>query len=145
MTVAPTCSSGVLTGAEGFQTCVNGSQVDVFLQSNIVGSKIRKLTSSASSRLIALNLPELSLEEASPLSFNTIQLHWNWPGAVSETLYKLYKTVGVSTTEIYSGENLNFTVTLTGNPGDNNCFVVKTTIPPSTIAQSNSLCYQMPT
>jgi type II secretory pathway pseudopilin PulG len=143
MAVSPTCSSGVLAGAEGFQTCVNGAQVDVFLQSNLSGAKTRKLESSASSRLVALNLPELSLEEASPRSSNLVPLRWSWFGAESGMVYKLYQSVGSLTTEIYSGTNLNFTATVTGNPGDSNCFTVKASIPPHVTAESNSLCYPM--
>jgi type II secretory pathway pseudopilin PulG len=142
MSVLPTCPTpSVLSGAEGFYTCVNGAQVDLFFQSNVVGAETRKLVSAASSRIVNLNLPQLALEAIPPQVGDTVNLQWSWPDAASDTIYDLYQVVGLSTTKLYSGSNLSTSATLTGSTGENNCFVLKTSIPPATVAESNQVCF----
>jgi prepilin-type N-terminal cleavage/methylation domain-containing protein len=142
MSVSPACPApSVLSGAEGFYTCVNGAQVDLFFQSNVVGAEIRKLLSAASSRIVNLNLPQLTLEKVPPQVGDAVNLRWSWPDAISNTIYDLYQVVGTSTTKLYSGSNLSASATLTGSTGENNCFVLKTSIPPATVAESNQVCF----
>jgi prepilin-type N-terminal cleavage/methylation domain-containing protein len=145
MSASPVCPApSVLSGAEGFYTCVNGAQVDLFFQSNVVGAEIRKLVSAASSRIVNLNLPQLTLENVPPQVGDAVNLRWSWPDATSNTIYDLYQVVGTSTTKLYSGSTLSTSATLTGSKGENNCFVLKTSIPPATVAESNQVCFLKP-
>ena len=51
MSQTPTCS-GLLSGAGGFYSCVNGKEVNLFFQSVVTKSEVRQVSSIAASRLM---------------------------------------------------------------------------------------------
>jgi type II secretory pathway pseudopilin PulG len=146
MITPPTCPvPGILTGAEGFMACVNGAQVDLLFQSNVVGSQVRRLNSSALSRPMTAR-PALQLSSVRPSSSSTdpnaIDLSWFWTGYGSGANFKVYQAMEgdeTSKTKIYDGSNLSTVVTLNGASRANNCFVVEATNGAAT-AKSDTEC-----
>jgi prepilin-type N-terminal cleavage/methylation domain-containing protein len=51
MKTTPTCS-GVLSGDGGFYSCVNGKEVNLFLQSNIDNAQVKQVSSAVASRVL---------------------------------------------------------------------------------------------
>ncbi|MBW4552889.1 MAG: prepilin-type cleavage/methylation domain-containing protein [Aphanocapsa sp. GSE-SYN-MK-11-07L] len=138
----PACvAPGVLSGSGGFYACVTQGLVDLYLRSALsnLTSETRNLASKAFSRLANISAPSLSATRTG----NQIALTWGW-GNPSISTFKLVRSVaGGPPTEIYSGSNLNFTDTLTGSKGDQNCYKV-TAIAADTSADSNQVCEALP-
>jgi hypothetical protein len=135
----------ILTGAEGFMACVNGAQVDLLFQSNVVGSQVRRLSSSALSRPMTAR-PALQLLSVRPSSSSTdpnaIDLSWFWTGYGSGASFKVYQAMEgdlMSKTKIYEGPNLTMVATLNGASRANNCFIVEATNGAAT-AKSDTEC-----
>lgn len=132
MPTVPNCPApAVLTGAEGFRACVDGAQVDLLFQSNVVGSQVRRLSSSALSRPMTAR-PALQLSLVRPSTKvnapDTVDLAWSWTGYSSGTNFKVYRAIegdANSQQKIYDGNNLGSVAILTGSQGTNNCFVVE--------------------
>jgi prepilin-type N-terminal cleavage/methylation domain-containing protein len=113
---APVCSApGVLTGADGFMACVNGAQVDLFLQSAVAGKSSRKIQSAASSRLVSitqsLNSIQLLQNRASATA-STIDFSWVYPGTATSITYELSRTINGVSSVIYTGSNTSYTENL---------------------------------
>jgi prepilin-type N-terminal cleavage/methylation domain-containing protein len=137
-TPIPTCvAPGVLSGSGGFYACVTQGLVDVYLRSAISGltSETRNLASKAFSRLANISAPSLSATRTG----NQIALTWGWANPSISTFKLVRSVAGGTPTEIYSGSNLNFTDTLTGSKGDQNCYKI-TAIAADTSADSNQVC-----
>ncbi len=142
----PDCPApSILTGAEGFMACVNGAQVDLLFQSNVVGSQVRRLNSSALSRPMTAR-PALQLSSVRPSSGSTdpnaIDLSWFWAGYGSGANFKVYQAIegdAASKTKIYEGSNLSIPATLNGSSRTNNCFIVEATDGAAT-AKSDTEC-----
>ena len=143
---APNCPApGQLTGAEGFLACVNGAQVDLLFQSNIIGKQVRQLSSSALSRPMTAQ-PALTLSTVRPATGSTdpnqVDLNWTWTGYGSGGTFKAYQALEGDTTttqNIYSGGNLTAAAAMTGASGANNCFVVEA-VDGTATAKSNTVC-----
>jgi hypothetical protein len=146
MQTTPNCPTpALLTGAEGFMACLNGAQVDLLFQSNIVGTQVRRLSSSALSRPMTAR-PALQLSSVRPSSTSTdpnaIDLAWTWTGYGSGTNFKVYQALEgneSSKTKIYEGGNLSTAATLNGSARASNCFVVEATNGAAT-AKSDTEC-----
>jgi type II secretory pathway pseudopilin PulG len=146
MNTTPNCPApSILTGAEGFMACVNGAQVDLLFQSNVVGSQVRRLSSSALSRPMTAR-PALQLLSVRPSSSSTdpnaIDLSWFWTGYGSGASFKVYQAMEgdlTSKAEIYDGPNLRMVATLNGASRANNCFIVEATNGAAT-AKSDTEC-----
>jgi type II secretory pathway pseudopilin PulG len=146
MNTTPNCPApSILTGAEGFMACVNGAQVDLLFQSNVVGSQVRRLSSSALSRPMTAR-PALQLLSVRPSSSSTdpnaIDLSWFWTGYGSGASFKVYQAMEgdlTSKTKIYEGPNLTMVATLNGASRANNCFIVEATNGAAT-AKSDTEC-----
>lgn len=139
--ISPLCDlPAVLSGIRGFYACVNGRQVDVYLQSRVTDTEAHNLTSRAVSRLRSSTTaaPPVLAGTRSPAT-NTMNLSWTWPGSGSVT-FKLYQRVGGVTTEIYSGSDLSAPSTLTGTAGAPNCYTVTATVGSNTSPYSNQVC-----
>lgn len=137
----PTCPSpAILSGTEGFYACVDGGQVNFYLNSDLPGTEVHNLTSKAVSRLptptTLISAPELS---GTRTGKNTMNLSWTWTGSGSVT-FKLYQRVGGIATEVYSGSAQSTSSTLTGNTGDVNCYTVTANDGLNTSPQSNAVC-----
>ncbi len=147
----PTCEApGQLVGASGFQACVNGSQVDLFLESAITGVESRVLNSTASSRVGHLvgnsagnvsggvgALPSLVL--ANDRSGDEVEFSWTWSGATGTT-FQLQEIVQGTSTTIYSGTDLSTTVTLANSTGTQHCYVLTTNPETDASLTSNQVC-----
>lgn len=113
----PVCGApGVLTGADGFMACVNGAQVDLYLQSAVAGKSARKIQSAASSRLVSitqsLNTIQLLQNRASTTA-STIDFSWVYPGGTATSItYELNRSINGSSSIIYTGSNTSFTENL---------------------------------
>jgi type II secretory pathway pseudopilin PulG len=135
MRTTPNCPSpSILTGAEGFMACVNGAQVDLLFQSNVVGAQVRRLSSSALSRPMtarpALQLSSVRPSSTAPDDSNKVDLSWSWTGYGSGATFKVYQAMEgdeSSETEIYNGAATTVVATLSGGSRANNCFVVEAT------------------
>jgi prepilin-type N-terminal cleavage/methylation domain-containing protein len=122
----PVCNTpGVLTGTDGFMACVNGAQVDLFLQSAVAGKSARKIQSAASSRLVsitqALNTIQLRRSTTTTPKIN----NWDWDtysGTQPSIVYVLSRQINTgSSSIIYTGSNTSFAEdrsSLTLNSGD---------------------------
>jgi Prokaryotic N-terminal methylation motif len=132
MKTAPNCPApSILTGAEGFMACVTGAQVDLLLQSNVVGTQVRRLSSSALSRPMTAR-PALQLLTARPSATSTdpnaVDLSWKWTGYGTGATFKVYQAMEDnvdSKATIYDGTSLSTIATLTGSSRTNNCFIVE--------------------
>jgi hypothetical protein len=132
MKTPPNCPApSILTGAEGFMACVTGAQVDLLLQSNVVGTQVRRLSSSALSRPMTAR-PALQLLTVRPSSTSTdpnaVDLSWTWTGYGTGANFKVYQAMEgnvSSQTKIYDGSGLSTIATLTGSSRANNCFIVE--------------------
>jgi type II secretory pathway pseudopilin PulG len=144
MNVAPTCASpGVLSGAEGFYTCVKGAQVDLFFQSKIIGSKTGKLVSAATSRLVNINSQaELMLAwTPRPPNVNDVNLAWQWSDGSSATSYTLHRIWRGTENTPYTGTGLSFPHTIDyANSGEDICFWTEATVGTSNTVRSNTVC-----
>jgi prepilin-type N-terminal cleavage/methylation domain-containing protein len=108
----PVCNTpGMLTGADGFMACVNGAQVDLFLQSAVAGKSTRKIQSAASSRLMSItqsvNSIQLLRNRATPTA-SKIDLSWVYPGTSSSIIYELSREINGTKSIIYKGSNTSF-------------------------------------
>lgn len=136
----PTCNlPAVLSGTKGFYACVNGRQVDVYLQSRVTDTEAHNLTSRAVSRLRSSTTAAPILAGTRSPGTDTMNLSWTWTGSSSVT-FKLYQRVGGVTTEIYSGSDLSTPSTLTGMAGEPNCYTVTATVGSNTSPYSNQVC-----
>lgn len=125
---APVCNApGSLMGSHGFQACVDGAQVDVYLQSSIAAAGMRKIESAASSRLVNLSQAfssPLQLSGNRPLNSDDVSLTWTYSGTPSPTSYELFHTWNGSTTTSYSGSNTSFVITLSASqPGEHRFWI----------------------
>lgn len=139
--ISPTCNlPAVLSGTKGFYACVNGRQVDVYLQSRVTNTEAHNLTSRVVSRLRSSTTePAPILAGTRSPATDTMNLSWTWTGSGSVT-FKLYQRVGGVTTEIYSGSDLSRPSTLTGIAGEPNCYTVTATVGSNTSPYSNEVC-----
>jgi prepilin-type N-terminal cleavage/methylation domain-containing protein len=64
MKTAPTCS-GVLSGDGGFYSCVNGQEVNLFLQSDIDNAQVKQVSSAVSSRVLNIQ-PQVASPSGCP-------------------------------------------------------------------------------
>lgn len=89
----PPCNPpGVLSGADGFQTCFQGMQVNLMLRSNISDVEIQRLTSTATSRVVnSQSVPELTGVKTSEA--DTVDLSWTWPGQSALTTFQVTQTI----------------------------------------------------
>lgn len=136
----PTCNfPAVLSGTKGFYACVNGRQVDVYLQSRVTDTEAHNLTSRAVSRLRSSTTEPVPILAGTRTSgTNTMNLSWTWTGG--SVTFKLYQRAGGVTTEIYSGSDLSASSTLTGMAGEPNCYTVTATVGSNTSPYSNQVC-----
>ncbi len=121
--VAPTCS-GDLFGAGGFQTCVQGNQVDLFFQSAIADVGTKDISTAVSSRMVnfdsmagmAASSDPLTLEVApTPGKSDHVTLTWTWSGAGSVSEYSLSKIEDNGTeVPLYTGTQTTFESPSTG-------------------------------
>lgn len=135
----PTCTSpAILSGAVGFYACVNGGQVEFYLNSDLPGTEVHSLTSKAVSRLPTLiSAPELSGTRTT--GTDTMMMSWTWTGFGSVT-FKLYRRIGGVGAEVYSGTALGTSSTLTEKAGDEHCYTVTATDGLNTSSESNAVC-----
>jgi hypothetical protein len=136
----PSCTTpAVLTGTEGFHSCVEGAQVALYFESSVVGTEVHELTSNVSSRLTDNSdmTPVLSGTRLS--GTDTMDLSWTWTGPIAT--FKVFQSVaGGAATEIYSGSDLSTTHILTGSSGDETCYTVTATAGLDTSPASNQIC-----
>jgi prepilin-type N-terminal cleavage/methylation domain-containing protein len=133
---------GILMGAEGFQVCVRGSQVDLFMRSKISSVEIHRLSSTATSRTgNSQATPFLSATRQS--GTNTVNLSWEWNGSGTDITFVVTKEVtnATQTTEIYNGSNLNTVTQMAGNAGDQHCYTVTARVGTMTSPTSNKACF----
>lgn len=146
----PTCEApGQLVGASGFQACVNGAQVDLFLESAIAGVESRVLNSTASSRLGNVanlaghsaggsgTLPSLVLTK--DRFGDEIEFSWTWSGT-SGTTFQLQEIVNGRSTKIYSGTDFGTTITLPNSSEVKPCYVLTTDTQTNASLTSNKVC-----
>jgi type II secretory pathway pseudopilin PulG len=146
MKTPPNCPApSILTGAEGFMACVTGAQVDLLLQSNVVGTQVRRLSSSALSRPMTAR-PALQLltvrPSATSTDSNAVDLSWTWTGYGTGANFKVYQALEGDTSsqaKIYDGTNLSTVATLSGSSRANNCFIVEASNGGAT-AKSDTVC-----
>jgi prepilin-type N-terminal cleavage/methylation domain-containing protein len=121
----PVCDTpGLLTGADGFMACVNGAQVDLFLQSAVAGKSARKIQSAASSRLVSI-IQSLNIQLRRSTATTPKVNNWDWDtysGTQPSIVYELSRRInGGSPSRIYTGSNTSFSEdwsSLTLNSGD---------------------------
>ena len=131
-------SPAVLTGKGGFYACTEGLKVDLYLRSRGNNATAYNIASRAVSRLSSTSTVALTLFGTRLSGTNTINMSWTWTGDNGVT-FKLVQRVNGVATEIYSGSNLNFSSTLSGNSKDLNCYTV-TAINGNTQIDSNQVC-----
>jgi hypothetical protein len=121
----PVCNTpGILTGADGFMACVNGAQVDLFLQSAVAGKSARKIQSAASSRLMSIT-QSINIQLRRSTTTTPKVNNWDWDtysGTQPSLVYELSRQInGGSPSIIYTGSNTSFSEdwsSLTINSGD---------------------------
>ncbi|NJM65424.1 MAG: prepilin-type N-terminal cleavage/methylation domain-containing protein [Acaryochloris sp. RU_4_1] len=133
---------GILMGAEGFQVCVRGSQVDLFMRSKISSVEIHRLSSTATSRTGNSQVAPFLNATRQP-GTNTVNLSWQWNTPGTDTTFAVTKEVtdAKQTTEIYNGSNLNTVTQMTGSTGDQHCYTVTASVGTITSPTSNKACF----
>jgi prepilin-type N-terminal cleavage/methylation domain-containing protein len=142
----PSCS-GILSGDGGFYSCVNGKQVDLYLQSNIQNMQSKSVSSSVSSRVMtqppASSASTLNLT-VTPRNnkFKELDFSWRWANDESATHYVLTRTWKGALYTIYSGSSTTLSKYKTkfAKSGDTMCFTVTAQNPPATTIDSNQVC-----
>lgn len=141
ITPAPSCAApGVLSGKGGFFACVNGGLVDIYLQSKSGDLQTHNLSSKAFSRSSSqstLAVPVLS--SAGRSGTDNLNLTWSWNGTSGAT-FKLYRVIGGTTAEVYSGTAQSFSAPMAGNSGDTNCYTVTASLGSYTSDYSDRVC-----
>lgn len=137
---SPPCPTpGVLVGTTGFQACVKGMQVDLFMRSHISEVEIHRLNSTATSRL-GNTQPVPILTGTRQPGTDTVDLTWTWSGQISATTFAVKQVVVTNESQVYSGGNLSTAVTLSGSSGEQHCYSVTATTGAVTSPESNTVC-----
>ncbi len=141
LTTSPTCSSpGVLAGTEGFHACVDGAQVNLFMETIVAGVETRTIASTSTSRIPnAQPTPVLSGTRQS--GTDTIDFSWTWAGISNGITFQLSETIeGGAPVVIYTSNMVNTSVPLSGTIGQEHCFTVIANIEGYTSPASNQVC-----
>lgn len=138
---SPPCPApGVLVGSMGFQACVNGTQVDLLMRSNISNVEIHRLSSTATSRLgNTQTVPVLT--GTRPSGTDTVDLSWTWSNQTALTTYTVQQVVVTNASQVYSGGNSSTSISLSGNSGEQHCYSVTATTGLVTSPESNTVCF----
>jgi prepilin-type N-terminal cleavage/methylation domain-containing protein len=144
----PDCH-GVLAGEGGFQTCVNGNQIQLLFQSDIEGVNNDQFTSSVTTRNIEMLQPEVTTApESTPsrsltlyaaFKNDNLQLSWGFSDGSSAPSYRV-KSISASVTTVqYTGpqESIVFKFKKPKNTAPV-CFVVEAVNGDGT---SNTACF----
>lgn len=139
----PSCPApGVLMGEGGFQVCVNGTQVDLFMRSKISNVEIHRLSSTATSRTgSSQTIPVLTGSQRP--GTNTIDLSWQWSGPVTGVTFAVNQEVTTTAVkaQIYSGASVSHSTEMTGTVGDQYCYTVTAKVGSSVSPESNQVCF----
>ena len=139
----PNCPSpGIPMGQTGFQVCVNGTQVDLFIRSKISDVEIHRLSSTATSRTgSSQQIPVLSGTRQP--GTNTVDLTWQWRGAMTGVEFEVSakKNAAAVKTQIYRGTDLSYSTELSGSIGDQHCYTIAAQIGQTTSPESNEICF----
>ncbi|WP_299489023.1 prepilin-type N-terminal cleavage/methylation domain-containing protein [Acaryochloris sp. IP29b_bin.137] len=140
---SPTCSApGVLMGKGGFQACVNGSQVDLFMRSKISDVEIHRLNSTATSRVVTGQpIPVLTATQQS--GTNHVNLSWQWSGSMDGVTFEVKKEVTTTAqkSQIYSGSSMSNSTEMKGSTGDQHCYTVIAKVGQISSPESNKVCF----
>lgn len=141
--VMPTCPApGVLTGKGGFQACVNGTQVNLFMRSKISDIEIHRLSSTATSRAAnSQPIPVLTATQQS--GTNRIDLSWQWSGSMKDVTFEVNQeaTTTANESQVYSGASNNHSTEMNGSVGNQYCYTVTAKVGLMTSPPSNKACF----
>lgn len=143
VSATPSCPTpGHLIGKAGFQVCVDGTQVDLFMRSEISNVEIHRLSSTATSRA-ANSQPTPVLTGTRKAGTNTINLSWQWSGSLTGVTFVAYAidSKTATKTQIYSGASTSHSAEMAGMSGDQHCYIVTATVGSTTSPESNSVCF----
>ncbi|WP_238549331.1 PulJ/GspJ family protein [Acaryochloris marina] len=139
----PACPTpGVLMGTGGFQACVNGNQVDLFMRSQISEVEIHRLSSTATSRS-GNSQPIPVLTAVQQPGTNKVDLNWQWPGSTKGVTFEVNQdntTTGI-TTKIKTGSDSSQSFEMQNSPGDQHCYSVTAKLGQITSPESNKACF----
>lgn len=141
--VMPTCPApGVLMGQGGFQVCVNGTQVNLFMRSKISDIEIHRLRSTATSRA-ANSQPIPVLTATQQPGTNRIDLSWQWSGSMKDVTFEVNQeaTTTANKSQVYSGASNNHLTEMNGSVGDQYCYTVTAKVGLMTSPPSNKACF----
>lgn len=140
VSTTPLCNTpGLLSGAEGFHSCVDGAHAALYFESDVAGVEVHDLSSTVSSRLTGNSSVTPVLSGNRQSGTDTMDLAWTWTGPIA--IFKVYQSVaGGAVTEVYSGSNLSITRTLAGTSGDLICYTVTATMGTETSSASDPVC-----
>lgn len=130
----------VLSGSGGFYACTDGLKVDLYLRSRGTNTTAYNIASKAVSRLSSTGNVALALSGTRLSSTDTLNLAWTWTGSSTGVTFKLVQRVNGVSTEIYNGSALNAPSTVSGNPGDLNCYTVTAIVGSNPPIDSNQVC-----
>lgn len=139
----PTCPApGVLMGQGGFQACVNGNQVDLFMRSKISEVEIHRLSSTATSRT-GNSQPIPVLTAAQQPGTNRVDLNWQWFGSTNGVTFEVNKEIITTAqkSKIYSGADNSYSIEMQANAGDQHCYTVTAKVGQITSPNSNKACF----
>ncbi len=141
-TPPPCPAPGVLMGKGGFQACVQGSQVDLFMRSKISEVEIHRLSSTATART-GNSQPIPVLTATQQPGTNKIDLNWQWSGSMDGVTFEVNKgmTTTTQTSQIYSGANSSSSTEMKGSFGDQHCYTVIAKVGQITSPPSNKVCF----
>ncbi|ABW30768.1 PulJ/GspJ family protein [Acaryochloris marina] len=139
----PDCPTpGVLMGTGGFQACVNGNQVDLFMRSRISEFEIHRLSSTATSRS-GNSQPIPVLTAVQQPGTNNVDLNWQWSGSTNGVTFEVKKeiTTTAQKSKIKTGADSSQSFEMQGSPGDQHCYSVTAKVGQITSPESNKACF----
>jgi|GEM_PF-3341007 len=143
VSASPSCPTpGHRIGKDGFQVCVDGTQVDLFMRSEISNVEIHRLSSTATSRT-GNSQPTPVLTGTRKAGTNTINLSWQWSGSITGVTFVAYviDSKTATKTQIYSGASTSHSTEMTSTVGDQHCYIVTATVGAFASPESNSVCF----
>ena len=130
----------VLSGSGGFYACTEGLKVDLYLRSRGTNTTAYNIASKAVSRLSSTGNVALALSGTRLSSTDTLNLAWTWTGSSTGVTFKLVQRVNGVSKEIYNGSAFNTPSTVSGNPGNLNCYTVTAIVGSNLPIDSNQVC-----
>lgn len=129
-------------GKGGFQACVTGTQVNLFMRSQLSEVEIHRLSSTATSRT-SNSQPIPFLTGLQQPGTNKIDLNWQWSGSMNGVTFVVSQenTTNDAQSQIYSGSNLNHSTEMMASVGEQLCYSITAQIGSITSPQSNQVCF----